>query len=192
MLLGLSGRVGFGLGPSMGWVRSGNYCFVVGCAGLRFFRGFGWDSTNEIFWCKLVAWTVTFLLPVHPSQADFSSQRCPQNSTAAPSTGAPIACGVGKNGRFSTNDSLYLENDKDKRIVSIKVEYEFCRTVTLPVTLSASRLNAQVYYTLVDYNRLIPLLFQFVLDLLYKLSLHCCAAVGKILSDTWRRAVRLQ
>ena len=106
--------------------------------------------------------------------------------------GAPIACGVGKNERFSTNDSLYLENDKDKRIVSIEVEYEFCRTVTLPVTLSASRLNAQVYYTLVDYNPLIPLLFQFVLDLLYKLSLHCCAAVGKILSDTWRRAVRLR
>ena len=41
MLLGLSGRVGFGLGPSMGWVRSGNYSFVVGCAGLSFFRGFG-------------------------------------------------------------------------------------------------------------------------------------------------------
>jgi len=49
MLLGLSGRVGFGLGPSMGWVKSGNYSFVVGCAGLRFFRGFGSDSTNEIF-----------------------------------------------------------------------------------------------------------------------------------------------
>ena len=44
---------------------------------------------------------------------------------------------------------------------------------------SASWLNAHVYYTLVNCNPLTPLL-RFVLDLLYKLFLHCCAAVGKI------------
>jgi len=43
---------------------------------------------------------------------------------------------------------------------------------------SASWLNAQVYYTLVDCNPLTPLL-RFVSDLLYKLYLHCYAAVGK-------------
>jgi len=37
---------------------------------------------------------------------------------------------------------------------------------------SASWLNAQVYYTLVDCNPLIPLL-RYVLDLSYKLVLHC-------------------
>jgi len=40
---------------------------------------------------------------------------------------------------------------------------------------SASWLNAQVYYTLVDSNPLIPLL-QFVLDVSYKSFLHCYAA----------------
>jgi len=38
---------------------------------------------------------------------------------------------------------------------------------------------------LVDCNPLTPLL-RFVLDLSYKLSLHCYAAVGKILTDTSR------
>jgi len=38
---------------------------------------------------------------------------------------------------------------------------------------------------LVDCNPLTPLV-RFVLDLSYKLSLHCYAAVGKILTDTSR------
>jgi len=46
----------------------------------------------------------------------------------------------------------------------------------------------KVHYTLVDCSRLTPLL-RFLLDLLYKSFLHCCAAVGKILTDTSRRAV---
>jgi len=54
---------------------------------------------------------------------------------------------------------------------------------------SASWLNAQVYFTLVDCNPLTPLL-RFVLDLLYKLFLHCYAAVGTILTDTsWTHRV---
>ena len=52
---------------------------------------------------------------------------------------------------------------------------------------SASWLNAKVYYTLVDCKLMTPLL-RFVLDLSYKLFLHCYAAVGKILTDTSRRA----
>jgi len=44
---------------------------------------------------------------------------------------------------------------------------------------SASGLNAQVYYTLVDCNLLTPLL-RFAMDLSYKLFPHCCAAVGKV------------
>ena len=56
---------------------------------------------------------------------------------------------------------------------------------------SASWLNAQVYYTLVDCNPLTPLLL-FVVDLSYKLFLHCYAVVGKISTDTSRRAVRLR
>jgi len=54
-------------------------------------------------------------------------------------------------------------------------------------------LNAQVYYklTLVDCNPLTPLL-RFVLDLSYKLFLHCYAAVGRISTDTSRRAFRLR
>ena len=55
----------------------------------------------------------------------------------------------------------------------------------------ASWLNAQVYYTLVDCNPLTPLL-RFVLDLSYKLYLHCYAAVCKNSTDTSRRAVRLR
>ena len=51
--------------------------------------------------------------------------------------------------------------------------------------------NAQVYYTLVDCNPLIPLL-RSVLDLSYKLFIHCCAAVGTVLTDTSRRAVHLK
>jgi len=51
-------------------------------------------------------------------------------------------------------------------------------------------LNARVYHTLVDCNPLTPLL-RFVLDLLYKLYLHCCAAVSKIVTDSLRPAVRL-
>ena len=47
----------------------------------------------------------------------------------------------------------------------------------------------KVYYTLVDCNPL-TLLLRFILDLSYKLFLHCCAAVGKILTDISRRAVR--
>jgi len=43
----------------------------------------------------------------------------------------------------------------------------------------------------VDCNPLNPLLGSF-LDLLYNLFLHCCAAVGKMLTDTSRRAVRLR
>jgi len=46
-------------------------------------------------------------------------------------------------------------------------------------------------YTLVDCNPVTPLL-RVVLDLSYKLFLHCYAAVGKILTDTSRRAVRLR
>jgi len=55
----------------------------------------------------------------------------------------------------------------------------------------SSWLNVQVYYTLVDCNPLIPLL-RFVLDLSSTLFLHCYAAVGKILTDIARRAVRLR
>jgi len=55
----------------------------------------------------------------------------------------------------------------------------------------ASWLNAQVYYTLVDCNPLTPLL-RFVLDLSYKLLVHCYAAVGKNSTEMSRRAVRLQ
>ena len=51
--------------------------------------------------------------------------------------------------------------------------------------------NAQVYYTLVDCNPLIPLL-RSVLDLSYKLFIHCCAAVGMVLTNTSRRAVHLK
>jgi len=47
----------------------------------------------------------------------------------------------------------------------------------------------KVYQTLVDCNTLTPLL-RFVLDFLYNLFLHCCATVGKILTDTLRCAVR--
>ena len=46
---------------------------------------------------------------------------------------------------------------------------------------TASCLNAQVCYTLVDCNLLTPL-HRFVLDLSYKLFLRCYAAVGYILS----------
>jgi len=42
-----------------------------------------------------------------------------------------------------------------------------------------------------DCNLLTPLL-RLLLDLLYKLFLGRCAAVGKILTDTFRRAVRLR
>ena len=49
----------------------------------------------------------------------------------------------------------------------------------------------KVYNTLVDCNRLTSLL-RFVLDLSYKSFLHCHGAVGKILTDTSRRAVRLR
>ena len=41
------------------------------------------------------------------------------------------------------------------------------------------------YYTSVDCNPLTPLL-RFVLDLLYNLLLHSCAADDKILTDTAR------
>jgi len=44
------------VGLGLGWIGSGNYSFFMGRV------GFGWDSTNEIFRCKLLAWTVTFLL----------------------------------------------------------------------------------------------------------------------------------
>jgi len=54
----------------------------------------------------------------------------------------------------------------------------------------ASWLNAQVYYTLVDCNLLTPLL-RFVLDLSYKLFLHCCAAVGKNSTETLCHTVRV-
>ena len=46
-------------------------------------------------------------------------------------------------------------------------------------------------HKLVDCNPLTPLL-QFVLDLSYKLYLHCYASVDKNLTDTSRRAVCLQ
>jgi len=49
--------------------------------------------------------------------------------------------------------------------------------------LSASWLNAQVYYTLVFCNPLTPLL-RFVPNLSFSLFLHCYTAVGKILMDT--------
>jgi len=48
-----------------------------------------------------------------------------------------------------------------------------------------------IFYLLVDFNSLTPLL-GFVLGLLYNFFLHCCAAVSKILTDTSRRAVRLR
>ena len=44
----------------------------------------------------------------------------------------------------------------------------------------------KVYCTLVECNLLTPLL-RFVLDLLYNLFLHCCAAVVKLLTGTSRR-----
>ena len=47
-----------------------------------------------------------------------------------------------------------------------------------------------IYYTTVDCNSLTPLL-RLVAVLLYDFFLHCCAAVGKISTDTSRRAVRL-
>ena len=65
------------------------------------------------------------------------------------------------------------------------------QTVGLWITPRRSWLNAQVYYTLADCNAPTPLL-RFVLDLLYKLYLHCYAAVGKILTDASRCVVRLQ
>ena len=40
----------------------------------------------------------------------------------SPPTRAPNAGGVGQNRRLSTNIRLYLENGKNRRIVSIKVE----------------------------------------------------------------------
>ena len=43
--------------------------------------------------------------------------------------------------------------------------------------------RTQVYYTLDECSPLTPLLL-FVLDLSYKLFLHCYAAVGNILTDT--------
>jgi len=49
----------------------------------------------------------------------------------------------------------------------------------------------EVYFTLVNCNPLTPLL-RFVLDLLCNLFLRCCAAVGRILTGTSRRAVRLR
>ena len=58
----------------------------------------------------------------------------------SPRTGASDAGGVGKNQRLSTNDRLYLENGKDRRIVSIKSNrqsYALYRMVALPMTLSA-------------------------------------------------------
>ena len=66
-------------------------------------------------------------------------------------------------------------------------------TVSLWITpkrrSSASRLIAQVYYTLVDCNPQ-TLLLQFILDLSYKLFLHRYAAVGMIFfSNTSRRAI---
>ena len=53
---------------------------------------------------------------------------------------------------------------------------------------SASWLNS---HTLVDCNPLSSLL-RFVLDLSYKLFLRCYVAVGKVLTDTSRRAVPLR
>ena len=49
----------------------------------------------------------------------------------------------------------------------------------------------KVYYTSIDCNPLI-LLLVFLVDLSYDLFLHCCAAVGKSLTDTSRRAVPLR
>jgi len=48
----------------------------------------------------------------------------------------------------------------------------------------------KVYYTSIDCNSLTPIL-QRVPDLLYNLFLHYCVAVGKVSTDTSRRAVRL-
>jgi len=56
---------------------------------------------------------------------------------------------------------------------------------------STSWLNAQAYYMLVSCNPLTTLLW-FVLDLSYRLFLHCYSAVGKILTDTLCRAVCLR
>jgi len=66
---------------------------------------------------------------------------------------------------------------------------------------SASWLNAQVYYTLVDCNPLTPLL-RFVLDLSYKLFLHCFLQllarfwlthrVARSLCDSWASYIPLR
>ena len=50
-------------------------------------------------------------------------------------------------------------------------------------------INRLVDCQLVDYTDDTPIL-RFVLDLSYKLFLHCHAAVGKILTDTSRSPVR--
>jgi len=67
-------------------------------------------------------------------------------------------------------------------------------TVSLWITPTTAKHVVAEYtsfYTLVDCNPLTPLLW-FVLDLSFKLFLHCYAAVGKISTDTSRRAVRLR
>jgi len=81
-------------------------------------------------------------------------------------------------------------------VIGVSVWSKNSSTVSLLIThnvrrSSASWLNTLVYYTLVDCNPLTALL-RFVLDLSYKLFLHCYAAVGKILTDISLRAVRLQ
>ena len=59
--------------------------------------------------------------------------------------------------------------------------FSFKYNVIVVILSVISQLQLSVYCTLVDCN-LLTLLLRFVLDLSYKLFLHCYAAVGKILT----------
>jgi len=101
---------------------------------------------------------------------------------------------------------LYSDNeiglhDWNTRPTLTECEYKFNDAVTdhfillhklvTADLLSAPWLNAQVCYMLIDCNPLTPLLW-FVMDLSYRLFLHCYAAVWKNSTETSRRAVHLR
>ena len=44
------------------WTWVGSVYWLGWVGKLQLFRGLGWDSTGETFWCKRVAWTVAVLL----------------------------------------------------------------------------------------------------------------------------------
>jgi len=59
-----------------------------------------------------------------------------ESRPGSPPTEAPNAGGMGQNRRLSTNNRLYFENGKDRRMVSIKVDALY-QMVTLPMILNA-------------------------------------------------------